>query len=152
MAWWWVNYARSLIFSWTMRVYTEWRDCCLRYSFTFFMNSNHSFTKCLQKYLIRFAIIDSKWDIKVKEDGDYFVSKRIKVIECLGAGDGEMVLDGRHCICLSSWYPPFAATHGMKLLHRDVTGWSERRGRGCIKPNSLSYDHLLNWKYLLQRQ
>lgn len=77
-----------------MRVYTECRDCCLRYSFKFFMNSNHSFTKCLQKYLIRFAIIDSEWDIKVKEDGDYFVSKRIKVIECLWAGDVEMVLDG----------------------------------------------------------
>lgn len=66
------------------------------------MNSNHSVIKCLQKYLIRFAVIESEWNIKVKEDGDYFVSKRIKVIEGLGAGDVEMVLDGRHCVCLSS--------------------------------------------------
>lgn len=62
------------------------------------MNSNQS----MQRYLIQFAVIDSEWDIKVKEDGDYFVSKRIKVIECLGAGDMKMVLDGRHRMCVSS--------------------------------------------------
>lgn len=66
------------------------------------MNSNHSVTKSLQKYLIQSAVIDAERDIKVKEDRDYFVSKRIKVMECLEARDVEMVLDGRHRMCVSS--------------------------------------------------